>query len=416
MKGLMPVLKREYLQRVKSKWFLMGTFVAPVFFIGLMVFPMVYASSKANAERTLAVVDETGVLYGKVAPRLEEAGFTVRDASSETRDSLEAESLEGDLGGFLVLGPAALSRGHTAFYGAEGPGTIGGMTIRSAVAQSALEVRLGREGNDVDIGALLSGGDMDVGLLNKEGGGATESDPKFVGIFVGSMLLYMVILLYAVAVMRSTIEEKTGRIVEILISSLRPWQLMLGKILGVGSVGLTQLAVWVVFGIVGLTLGLPALVAARPDLVDPALLSQALPGLGLTALFLALFVGGYFLYAALYAAVGAICSTEEEAQQAQFPVAMLLVLPIMLLMPIIEDPNSGLAVAGSLVPFFSPVLMYARAGAGSVPLWQILLSLGLLYSGVLGVAWIAGRIYRVGILMQGKRPTLPELWRWIREA
>jgi ABC-2 type transport system permease protein len=230
------------------------------------------------------------------------------------------------------------------------------------------------------------------------------------------MLLYMTILLYAVAVMRATLEEKTSRVVEILVSSVKPSELMLGKILGVGSVGLTQLAVWVTLGILALTMGMPAIMAAQPDLLDPDTIAQALPGVGLSALFVGLFLGGYFIYSAVYAAVGAMCSTEEEAQQAHLPVMMLLIIPIMFLMPVIENPNSPMAVAASLVPFFSPVLMYARAATGAVPMWQIGTALALLIVGVWVVAWLAGRIYRVGILMQGKRPTLPELWRWVRAA
>jgi len=320
------------------------------------------------------------------------------------------------LGGFIVLREDALTRGRAEYHGKEGPGTITGLSIRGIVAQAALEIRLAELGSRVDFESILAGGELEVFLLESEGGGANEGDPAFIGGFVGAMLLYMVILLYAVAVMRATLEEKTSRVVEILISSVRPSSLMLGKILGVGSVGLTQLAVWVIFGVLTLTLGLPALVAARPGLVDLETVAQALPGAGLSALFVALFLGGYFLYSALYAAVGAMCSTEEEAQQAQFPVIMLLVVPIMFLMPIIENPNSGMAVGASLVPFFSPILMYARAASGTVPLWQILTALVLLFVGVLAVAWLAGRIYRVGILMQGKRPTLPELWRWVRES
>jgi ABC-2 type transport system permease protein len=165
-----------------------------------------------------------------------------------------------------------------------------------------------------------------------------------------------------------------------------------------------------------MTMGIPALAAARPDLADPEAIAQALPGLGLVGLFLALFLGGSFLYAAVYAAVGAMCSTEEEAQQAQFPVIFLMVAPIIMLMPVMRTPNAPWAAAMSMVPFFSPTLLYARAGAGEVPLWQIGASLSLLYASVWGVAWVAGRIYRVGILMQGKRPTLPELWRWVKEA
>ncbi len=416
MSGLLVVLRREYLQRVKSRWFLVGTLLAPALFAGMMVVPILYESGKEEARRALAVVDETGVLFERIAPRLEEAGFTVRRAAPGSQESLGDEINEGALGGYLVLGDDALTRGHAVFGGREGPGLTRGLAVRDAVVRSALEVRLGVSGGGEGVDALLSGGDLEVRILEAEGSGAKEGDPVFMGAFVGSMVLYMVILLYAVAVMRATLEEKTGRVVEILICSVRPWELMLGKILGVGSVGLTQLAVWVLFGVVGLTLGLPALVASRPEMADPEFVLQALPGPWLTGLFLALFLGGYFLYAGVYAAVGAMCSTEEEAQQANIPVAMLLVFPIMFLMPVIESPNSPLSVGASLFPFFSPVLMYARAGSGAVPVWQVVLGVVILFATVPLVAWVAGRIYRVGILMQGKRATLPELWRWIREA
>jgi ABC-2 type transport system permease protein len=416
MKTLLVVLKREYLQRVRSRWFLVSTFAAPVFFIGMMVLPILYETGREETRRTVALLDETGLLADRVAPRLEEAGFTVEEAETGSEDSLKVKALDGRLGGYLVLGQDALTRGHMTYYGSESPGAIRGMTIRSAVVQSALEVRLAATGTEVDLEALFAGGSMDLRRLQEESGGRSEEEPEFIGVFTGALLLYMVILMYAAAVMRATLEEKTGRIVEILISSIRPSQLMLGKILGVGSVGLTQLAVWVLCGVLALTLGLPALVAARPDLANPEAIAQALPGLGLVALFVALFLGGYFLYAALYAAVGAMCSTEEEAQQAQLPVVFLLFPPVLLLMPIMESPQAPWAVIMSLVPFFSPVLLYARAGAGAVPIWQIGASLTFLYLGVWGVAWVAGRIYRVGILMQGKRPTLPELLRWVREA
>jgi len=416
MKSLFPVIKREYLQRVRSRWFVFGTVVAPVFLVGMMGIPVLLETRSEEARRNIALVDETGVLGRRVAPRLEEAGFTVRPADAGSEATLRSEVLGGELGGFLVLREEALTRGRVEYQGREGPGTMRGLTIRSIVAQAAIEARLAQAGRDVDLEAVLSGGELRVIRLESEGGGASESDPQFVAAFAGAMLLYVVILMYAVAVMRATLEEKTSRIVEILISSVRPSELMLGKILGVGSVGLTQLAIWLLFGVLALTAGLPALVAARPELLNPEELTQVLPGTGLALLFLGLFLGGYFLYAALYAAVGAMCSTEEEAQQAQFPVVLLLVLPVMFLMPVIENPNSPLAVGTSLVPFFSPVLMYARAATGAVPAWQVIVALVLLVAGVWGGGWLAGRIYRVGILMQGKRPTLPELLRWVRAA
>ena len=416
MRGLIPVIKREYLQRVKSKWFVFGTVLAPIFLVGMMVVPIIIESNSAEARKNVALVDETGVLAEALTPRLREAGFFVRPEAPGTEEMLSEEVAAGDLGAFIVLREDALTRGRVEYHGREGPGAITGITIRGMVAQAAVEARLAQAGIQMDYEAILGGGELEVFLLESEGGGANGDDPQFLGAFIGAMLLYMVILIYAVAVMRATLEEKTSRVVEILISSVRPSELMLGKILGVGSVGLTQVAVWVVFGIVGFTMGLPALLAVRPDFVDPEMIVQALPGMGLSFLFLAVFLGGYFLYAAIYAAVGAMCSSEEEAQQAHFPVVMLLIVPIMSIVPVIENPNSTLAVVGSMVPFFSPILLYARTAAGAVPLWQILTSLTLLFGSVWGMAWVAGRIYRVGILMQGKRPTLPELWRWVRAA
>jgi ABC-2 type transport system permease protein len=216
--------------------------------------------------------------------------------------------------------------------------------------------------------------------------------------------------------MRATLEEKTNRVAEVIVSSMEPWHLMLGKILGVGAVGLTQMAVWLSMGALAVGAGIPMLLATRPDLVGLESMSDILPGLGLLLLFVGFFTFGFFMYAGLYAAVGAMCSTDEEAQQAQFPVMTFLILPIVFVTQVIEDPLSPLATWLSLFPPFSPVLMWGRVAGGGVPGWQVGLSFLLMGGAVVGVAWVAGRIYKVGILMAGKRPTVPELWRWVREA
>lgn len=416
MNGLWAVLRREYLQRVRSRWFLVATLGAPLLFGGMMLVPILYGAGREKAQRTLVVVDETGVLFEQVSRRLQEAGLNVRQGEAGKRDSLATEVLEGRIGGLLWLGPEALRRGRVVWEGKAPPGLIRGVALRDAVVRSVLEQRLGEVAGSEELAALLSGGELEIRLLEKVGSGVREGEPAWVGAFSGAMLLYMVILFYAVSVMRATLEEKTNRIVEILVSSVRPWELMLGKILGVGSVGLTQLAVWLLCGALLLTLGLPAVAVSRPDFFQGESLREALPGPALSALFVGLFLGGYFLYSALYAAVGAMCSTEEEAQQAQLPITLLLVAPILFLMPILENPASPLAVGASLVPFFTPVLMYARAGLGGVPQGEVALGVALLFASVPMVAWFAGRIYRVGILMQGKRPTLPELWRWVRQG
>lgn len=162
--------------------------------------------------------------------------------------------------------------------------------------------------------------------------------------------------------------------------------------------------------------GIPMLVAARPEMANLSQLGEILPGLGMLGLFVGYFIGGFFMYSGLYAAVGAMCNSDEEAQQAQWPVIMLLIVPIVMVTTVIEDPSSTMAVTLSLVPFFSPILMWGRVAGGGVPVWQIGLSFVLMAVAVVAVAWLAGRIYKVGILMSGKRPTLPELVRWIREA
>lgn len=408
------VIRREYLQRVRSKWFIISTVGGPVLMIAITVLPALFAARGAQAERNLAVVDATGVLYERVEPRLVEAGFTVAEEPwrSDAVAELTERANQGELGGFLVLDEATLSSGAAVLYATSRPSTLRRITMRSGIARAALEHQLEMLGLDAD--AMLGGGELVVEVLSDEG--ANTEDPQFLAAYVGAFFLYMVILLYAVAVMRATLEEKTSRVVEIVISSMKPWHLMLGKIFGVGGVGLTQMAVWLGSGVLIFTAGLPALVAARPELIDMEVIRAALPGLGLLMLFFGFFVLGFFMFAGLYAAVGAMCSTDEEAQQAQFPVIMLLIVPIIFVMPIIENPGSTLAVSLSLVPFFSPVLMWARVAGGGVPGWQVGLSFVLMALAVVAVAWVAGRIYRVGILMAGKRPTLPELWRWVKEA
>jgi ABC-2 type transport system permease protein len=281
------------------------------------------------------------------------------------------------------------------------------------VVESALEIRLLEVSDSEGVQSLLAGGEVEYESLDGEAEG--EREAALVAGFVGAILLYMALLIYGIQVMRAVLEEKTTRIVEIIISVLRPWQLMLGKILGVGAVGLTQLGIWLLSIVLLLTFGLPYFAALQPDLLDLETARGFLPEAGAFVLFVTFFILGYFLYSSLYAAVAAMCSTDEEAQQTQMPVTMLLVIPMLVMTTIVENPNGPVGTWLSLVPFFSPVLMFPRFMAGA-PLWQVGLSLVLMVITIVAVAWVAGRIYRVGILMQGKRPTLPEIVRWVRQA
>lgn len=411
---LWAVIKREYLQRVKTKAFVISTVAGPLILIAMMVLPALIARSGEERDRTLAVVDHTGVLYEGVAPRLEEAGYAVEEAGTDEAelDRLAAVVGDGTLGGYLVLDEATLQRGEVRMLVRSSPSAVRLLSVRQAIVQTALEARLG--GDSEDVRALLAGGALEVDVVS--GSGAGFRDPRFLSAYIGAMLLYMVLLLYAVAVMRSVLEEKTSRIVEVIISSMRPFHLMLGKIIGVGAVGLTQFGIWVLSAALIFSTGIPALMAARPDFLDMDTISRFVPGVGFAALFFTYFLGGYFIYSGLYAAVGAMCNTDEEAQQAQFPVIMLLIVPVLFLTPVIRDPGTTSATVLSLIPFFSPILMFARASVGGAAGWEIALSIAGMMLAIIAVAWIAGRIYRVGILMAGKRPTLPELWRWVRQS
>jgi ABC-2 type transport system permease protein len=411
---LWAVIKREYLQRVRSRWFVAATIGAPLLMIGLIAAPIILAERSQGRERALAVLDGTGRLFTGLSARLEPGGYELTEATPgpEAEESLREQVSAGSLGGYLVLGPETLSRGEVRYMGREGLSPVRSAIIRQAVVQTALEVRLGGDSRDVD--ALLSGGDLEVEVLAGGGGGAR--DPTFIAAYMGAFLLYMVVLFYAVAVMRSVLEEKTSRIVEVVISSMKPFHLMLGKILGVGAVGLTQIAIWIGLVTVFALTGLPALVTAQPEIFTPDFVSEVIPGAGYALLMLVFFLGGYFIYSGIYAAVGAMCSSDEEAQQAQFPVVLLLVVPIIFVSQVIQDPTSTTAVVLSFIPFFTPILMFARAAAGGATAPEIAGSVLLMSLTVVAVAWVAGRVYRVGILMAGKRPTLPEIIRWVREA
>ena len=408
------VIRREYLQRVRSKWFVAATVGGPLFMSAMIVVPAYFASQGSRDAREVAVVDGTGVLYERLAPQLAEAGWDVREERWRVNVVTELREAADNnlLGGFLLLDELTLETGEAILYTKDRPSAIRQVTLRSTISRAALEYQLEQQGVDAD--AMLSGGELRIEMLSEEG--ADIEEPEFLVAYIGAFLLHMVIMLYAVAVMRATLEEKTNRIVEVIISSMKPWHLMLGKILGVGAVSMTQMGIWLLSGVLMFTMGLPMLISARPEMASMAEVIEFLPGFGLLALFVGYFVFGFFMYSGLYAAVGAMCNSDEEAQQAQWPILMLLIIPIVMVTNVIGNPNSTMAITLSLVPLFSPILMWGRVAGGGVPAWQIGLSFVLMLFAIFAIAWVAGRIYKVGILMAGKRATLPELLRWIREA
>ncbi len=410
------IIAREYLERVRTKTFVISTLAAPVILLLIVLVPALTGARSAEAERQIALLDRTGVLGEEVADRLSQLGFQVERVEPVPGVDQELEErIEGrELAGVLVLDEATLERGEATWRGRSPPSALRRFGIQQAVTQTALVRRLVEMEEGAAVVSLLAGGGLRIETPAAEARPDEDRTAGIVAGFAGAFLIYVVLLIYGSAVLRAVLEEKTGRIVEVVISSIRPWELMLGKIVGVGAVGLTQLAIFGLFGVLLVVMGIPALLPFLPEGMIPVDLGEFVPSAGVLAFFVVCFLGGYFLYASLFAAVGAMCTSEDEAQQIQLPVLMLVVVPVVFVMPVLEDPDSALALGLSFFPFFTPILMFARVATGSAPAWQAALSVVLMAGTLLVTAWVAGRIYRTGILMQGKRPTLPELWRWIR--
>ena len=407
------VIEREFVARVKSRAFILATLLTPLLVAGFFGFVFWLEVRDDGAEPALAVVDETGQLYEFLAPRLEEAGYEPRQVSGDEADAevLDARVAAEELSGYLRVDDETLTSGTATYRSRDGLSRLRRISLAGTVTQSALEARFG--GAQTDVAALLSGGSIQVEVVNRESEDMDEGSPVFA--LVGSFLLYMALLLYGGQILRSILDEKSGRIAEIIISSMRPWEFLLGKIVGVGAVGLLQIAVWLGFVMLLVLAVLPALPLIAGALPDSLSVSGMLPSPGEAVFFVVCFVLGYLMYASVFAAVGALNSSDTEAQQMMWPVILLVMVPMMTLGPVIQDPDGTMAVWLSQVPFFSPILMFTRVAVGSPALWEVALSMVLLVLGVLGMAVVAGKIYRVGILMQGKRPTLPEVWRWVRQ-
>jgi ABC-2 type transport system permease protein len=416
------VARREYAEGARSKWFIFMCVAGPVLFAGLIGIAAWAQLRGGGRNARLVLIDETReALGGDVAVALEggklgeRQRFTVEVAPAGTDPAALAGRIDrGELDGYLVL-PADVTRGGLVVYrGANAASNIDmeilEHSLRSAIV-AARATALGLSRSQAD--ALLAPVPFDARQATASGA-EVSAGATFAVAYVVSLLLYMGMVLYGVTVMRSVIVEKSSRVMEVVVACARPWDLMLGKVLGIGMLGITQLAVWIGITAVGVRCAIRLL--ARSAGGDAT--SLRLPGLGAGQLtwVVLFFLGGYFLYAAIFAAVGAANESERDAQQAQMPVMMVLVVASMCFPIISGAPRDPLAIVLTTIPFFSPVLMPMRLLLTPVPLWQLALSLATLLGTVVTALWCASRIFRVGILMYGKRSTLRDLARWVREG
>ena len=426
------IARSEYLRRVKSRMFLVSTFLAPVMLLALFGVSVAVALLTQEGEaREVAIVDETGVLGERLAAHLPENYTATVEAAP--LDSLRARVERGALDGYFVL-PAGLLTGDAGatFYSEGGGGFSSQIRLESAVGDVVRRARLEAAGAPPD---LLDAAESEVEVRMvafTEEGEAADATWLYAGLgYVMGFIIYIAMFVYGAMVMRGVIEEKTNRIVEVVASSARPFELMMGKVLGIGAVGLTQFVLWIVLALAGLAVfgallggvidpaslaGADAAAGAEELPFDPSLLSLSSVPFSLVIYFLLFFLGGYLLYGSLFAAIGSAVEQESDAQSLQMPILIPVILPALFLPFIADNPDAPASVALSLVPFFSPILMVVRAAATDVPFWQMALSLALLALAFVGTIWLASRIYRVGILMYGKKATFRDLARWVRTA
>lgn len=421
------IARRELIERMRTKWFLIGTLLGPVVMLAVMVVPALLAA-RADAEVKVAIIDRSAPAAapsdaaaahpapGPLASELITAFGLVNWKAEVIADPGEAGLLERvrarQINGFLIV-PADVLEGGTVTYQGDNGTSAGAMGRLEGVVTAVVQHRRGIAAgiSDAQVTRMLA----PVKLIKRHTTGkATTSSglATFVVGYVVMFILYIAIILYASNVMRSVVQEKTSRVVELMVAAVKPRALMAGKVLGVGAVGLTQLGVWLGMAVLTMKyrnelLGLFGVGSPGGISVPPLALDQV-------GVVLACFIMGFFLYASLYAAVGAMVSTEQEAQQAQMPLMMLIIIAVACVQLVANDPRSGVAVALTTIPFFSPMLMPMRYLLGGATGVDVAITMAVLIATTGLVVVAAGRIYRVGILMYGKRPSARELLRWMR--
>ena len=425
------IISREYITRVRKKSFLLMTVLGPLFFALIMVLPIIL-TQWSGGEQTILVVDESDLLGA--LPDTTDIYFQL-DKSGKTLETLKADiyANNSSYDALLYMPPTSSEQPRgIMLYSKEQMGITTRMYIEQVIADRMEQINL--ENRNLSYEDLLSIRPK-IFIQDKVLSENTqEQDANILAAtglaYVMGFLTYIALLIYGSMVMRGVMEEKTSRIVEVMISTVKPFQLMVGKIIGIGAVGLTQFFIWGVL-LVGVQLALPLVLGdqltAMQDQAamsgggnaETAELARTMEGIANMPLgrilwvFLVFFLGGYFLYASLFAAVGSLVSDEEsEVQMYSFPLTMLILVSIFIATAVIQQPGTRLAFWASIIPLSSPIVMPALIPFG-VPGWQLALSIAMLILGFLGSSWIAGKIYRTGILMYGKKIRWRELWRCV---
>lgn len=422
------ILKSEFWRRVRSKAFILATLLAPVGIVALFALPglITFFAVDSADDPPVAVVDSTEQLLPHLQAQGSDFSFVAASAEPEAlADSVRQEVYSG----YLVL-PASLLQGDgtASFYRSGGGGLATQNRLQNTVERAVRDVRLANEDVPSAVESILAASpSLEMRRITESG---DQADATLVYSLIGYMLafvIYFAVFMYGQYVMQGVIAEKSSRVVEIVVSSVRPFQLLMGKVLGIGAMGLAQMVTWgaLVSGALAAAGPLfllfvdPASYNVGPDASQEAVLEAAgitIPSLPFSLLIwtLLFFIGGYLLYASLFAAVGSAVERVQDAQNLMYPVFIPLLIPLLLLGVVIEAPNGTLSTVMSFIPLFAPILMVLRAALVEVPVWQLALSWLLVMATFVGTIALASRIYRVGIFMYGKTPSLREVLRWAR--
>lgn len=436
MNHLPLIIKREYLTKVKNKSFIIMTFLSPLIMIALIAVVAYLSQLNNDKKRIISVLDETGYLIDVFQNTENTTYNNLNDFSLEDAKKLVKETDNYGLLHVAKVDSLDEISENIKFYSEETPSLTLISSIERKIEKHLREMKLQKDG--VSLAQIeASKTNVDITQESFEGEKTSKIDNVIKLAFGGiaGYLLFMFIIIYGNMIMRSVIEEKTSRIIEVIISSVKPIQLMMGKIIGTSLAGVTQFAIWVILGgvlmvVVSAIFGIDLSQTSVPqqELMNEAMQSEGaqmmaeniltgishLPILNLVIAFMFFFIGGYLLYSSLYAAIGAAVDNETDTQQFMLPILMPLILAVYVgVFTVIEDPHGTVSTVFSFIPLTSPVVMLMRIPFG-VPLWQQGLSLLLLVGTFIFAVWFAAKIYRVGILMYGKKPTYKELFKWLK--
>lgn len=415
------IIKREYLTRVRTKAFIVTTILVPLGLTALLFVPILIQLMDSNTTYEIAVVDQTNAVYQKLADMDNDRYLDYRDEEIST---LRQMVMDGKIEGYLTIDDENIQENKNLQLVYGGGGGISLInSVENDLESVFRDVRLTRAQASPEVMDILkTNTELSTTKLTDEGKEESANTFFLSGLgYLMAFIVYGAIFGYGGYVMRSVIEEKSSRIVEVVVSSAKPFELLLGKVLGIGALGVTQFAIWVAAG-AGLLMAsgpMAAVFMGSESSAEGA--SAAIPAIpeidpSIGIYFIVFFVMGYLIYSGVLAAMGSAVDSESDTQQLMIPVMIPVLISIIILPRVAVDPDSTFSVVSSLIPFFSPVLMIARIPITDVPFWEIALSIVLMSGTFVGLMWLSAKIYSVGILSYGKSASFKELMKWIKES